>query len=378
MTSSREHEHLAALVERSLLTKPGSTKEIWHVVLDVESLHFSYEVGDSLAVFAENDPKEIDALFRFFEISSDRRYIDPKTQEERDLLSLFRERFDLSKVPLKLARLVEHTASSSRKEMLKAFVEQHTTRGSLPITVSSFLRAFGSSHLDFNAFYYALAPLLPRYYSIASSPMMTSKRADLTVALVSHDILGETRYGLCSHFLAERAPIHTRSIKVSVQSAAHFRLPKAKEAPLIMIGPGTGVAPFRAFLQELEYTRSSLPPCWLFFGDRHQKCDFLYEDFFSRLHRSGKLLLNLAFSRDFQEKVYVHHKMWEERRTLASWIDSQGAYIYICGDAKNMARDVEKTLLDILVDQQVVSNLDDARAYLRQMHRMKRYCRDVY
>lgn len=378
MISSPERNLLATLVERSLLTKQGSTKEVWHVVLDVPSPSFSYDVGDSLAVFAENDPREIESLLHFFQLSEGVKKKDPKTQEEHTLLFLLRDRFDLSKVPLQLARLVEQTTSASRREPLNAFIQQHTHHGALHIPVNRFLRAFASPALSFDSFFHALSPLLPRSYSLSSSPKQSASRAELTVSLVSHDILGEVRHGLCSHFLTARAPLRHPSIRVFVHKAPHFRLPQEKEAPIIMIGPGTGIAPFRAFLQELEQTRSSLPPCWLFFGDRHQQYDFLYEDYFSRLHHSGRLLMNLAFSRDSDQKVYVQHVMWEERRRLASWIDAKGAYLYICGNAKQMARDVEKTLLDILVDQQVASTIEDARAYLRRLHHTKRYCRDIY
>ena len=378
MTSAREHEHYAVLKDRSLLTKTGSTKEIWHVVLTIDSPNFFYDVGDSLAVFAENERNEVDELLSLFQICPERKVLDHKTKKERDIHSLLQTTVDLAKVPLKLVRLVETLLEPPQKKKLHSFVEEHLSRGSLPVSVRSFLNTFGSSSLTFDAVYNTLAPLLPRYYSIASSPKQSSQQLDLTVALVSHTILDDTRYGLCSHFLTKRAPINDPSIRVFVHPAHHFRLPKEPTAPLIMIGPGTGVAPFRAFLQELLYTRTSLPPCWLFFGDRQQQCDFLYEDFFCNLHRSGKLHLDLAFSRDYDEKVYVQHKMWEKRKQLASWIDSHGAYIYICGDAKNMARSVEKTLIDILVDQGISSSSEDALAYLRRMHHEKRYCRDVY
>lgn len=378
MISSPERELLATLIERVPLTKQGSTKEVWHVVLDVPSPHFSYEVGDSLAVFAENDPREIESLFHFFSLAQESKKKDPKTQEELSLLCLLRNRFDLSKVPLQLARLVEQTTSPSKREALNSFIQQHTHHGALHVPVARFLHAFASQELPFDAFFPTLAPLLPRSYSLSSSPKPSLGRAELTVSLVSHDILGERRHGLCSHFLTARAPIRYPSIRVFVHKAPHFRLPQDKDAPLIMIGPGTGIAPFRAFLQELEQTLPSLPPCWLFFGDRHRHYDFLYEDYFSRLHHSGQLLMNLAFSRDSDQKVYVQHAMWEARELLASWIDSKGAYLYVCGNAKQMAKDVEKTLLEILIDQKITPTLEEARTYLRRLHHLKRYCRDIY
>lgn len=372
------HEHEATLIERSLLTKNGSTKEVWHLVLQIDSPHFAYEVGDSLAVFAENEKEEVEALLSAFQIVPGLRYYNEKLQKEEDVLFLLRKRFDLSKISLKLVQAIAGTLTGSLRTKIDAFIQQYASRGIIPCSVSLLLRTFGHGSLSFNQFLSLLLPLVPRYYSIASSPKKNPRSVDLTVACVSHDVLGTVRYGLCSHFLTRRASVHTHSMRVFVQSASHFRLPFEKESPLIMIGPGTGIAPFRAFLQELEQTRISLPPCWLFFGARHQKSDFLYEEFFVERQRRGSLLLDVAFSRDYEEKVYVQHKMWQQRNALVDWIDRKGAHVYLCGDAKRMAKDVERTFLDMLVDQSVVSTSEDAKRYLRNMHRQGRYSKDIY
>ena len=368
----------AILHKRERLTKPHSSKETWHIVLDILSPSFAYEVGDSLAIFPENDPRDIERLFHFFSLPKHASCVDTQTREEISLFSFLLKRVDLAKVPLGLISIVEEYIPSSKKEALRHFYTKEAFRGFLYISLPSFLRHFGSPHIPFDRILPELPPLLPRYYSIASSPKIHPMRVELTVSKVVHEMLGEKRYGVCSTFLTERTPFEGEYLECRLHEASHFRLPQNHDSPLIMVGPGTGIAPFRAFVQELECTRPVFPPSWLFFGDRNRQCDFLYEDFFIEREKRGNLLLDLAFSRDLEEKQYVQHKMWEKRVTLASWIAGKGAYVYVCGNAKKMAKDVEATLLNIFVDQKVVGSPEEAHHYLSDMRQSKRYCKDVY
>jgi sulfite reductase (NADPH) flavoprotein alpha-component len=220
-----------------------------------------------------------------------------------------------------------------------------------------------------------LRKLQPRLYSIASSPRVYPEEIHLTVATVQYESLGRQRLGVCSTFLADRV---TEEIPVSVfiHSAKHFRLPEDPSRPVIMVGPGTGIAPFRAFLQDRR-ALGATGKQWLFFGEQHAETDFLYREELEALHKEGTLhRFHTAFSRDQEEKIYVQHRMLEEAQELYNWLE-EGAYFYVCGDASRMAKDVEQTLLQVI---EVAGNksLEEAMAYLEAMKKEKRYRKDVY
>lgn len=217
-----------------------------------------------------------------------------------------------------------------------------------------------------------LSPQMPRYYSIASSPLKNPRQIDLLVTLNWFEVNGETKFGVASSFLCHEALIGTK-IHGFVHSAEHFRIPE-NETPIIMIGPGTGIAPFRAFIQDRVHYHHKRN--WLFFGERSRKSDFYFEDELINLSENGKLKLSLAFSRDQDHKVYVQDVMKEQKEQLYRWIQD-GAYIYVCGDAKNMAKDVEQTLIEILVEYQSMDP-KEALLCLRQWRKQKRYNLDVY
>jgi sulfite reductase (NADPH) flavoprotein alpha-component len=220
----------------------------------------------------------------------------------------------------------------------------------------------------------ALSVLQPRLYSIASSPKLTPGRVHLTVAAVRYQKHGRLRKGIASIFLAERVA-KDATVPVFVQPAHDFGLPASDDAPIIMIGPGTGVAPFRAFLQERR-ARGARGRNWLFFGDQHRTSDFLYEEEFAGYQRDGLLArLDVAFSRDQAERIYVQHRMRERSAELWSWLQ-EGAHLFVCG-AQPMARDVDQALAAIIARQGAMS-VGAAKAYLATLSREKRYQRDVY
>jgi sulfite reductase (NADPH) flavoprotein alpha-component len=220
-----------------------------------------------------------------------------------------------------------------------------------------------------------LRKLQPRLYSIASSPKIYPEEIHLTVATVAYASLGRERLGVCSTFLASRV---TKDVPVSIfiHSAKHFRLPEDPSRHIIMIGPGTGIAPFRAFLQDRKATGAS-GKHWLFFGDQRRETDFLYREELEDMHKEGTLhRLHTAFSRDQKDKVYVQHRMLEEAQELYSWLE-EGAYFYVCGDASRMAKDVEHALLKI-IELAGGKTLEKSKAYIDAMKKEKRYRKDVY
>jgi sulfite reductase (NADPH) flavoprotein alpha-component len=205
--------------------------------------------------------------------------------------------------------------------------------------------------------------------------MMYPNEIHLLVSHVSYQMGGQLRFGVGSHFLCVEAEIEKTPIPIYIQMSNHFTLPEDPETPIIMIGPGTGVAPFRAFLQERLASQAG-GKNWLFFGECHRKTDYYYESFFEDLKKQGRLRLDLAFSRDTSEKVYVQHKMWEERKSLFSWIE-EGAIVYVCGDAKVMAKDVDQMLNKVIQKEGKLSETK-SQEYLRNMRKEKRYRIDVY
>ncbi len=220
----------------------------------------------------------------------------------------------------------------------------------------------------------ALRPLTPRLYSIASSAKVAEDEAHLTVARIAYDFFGRPHVGAASHFLAGRE--EQRRVPVYVETNERFRLPTDASRDVIMIGPGTGVAPFRAFVQEREAV-AARGRNWLFFGNPHFRTDFLYQlEWQAALNRGALHRIDLAFSRDQGEKVYVQHNLRRQGRALYDWIEN-GAHLYVCGDAVNMAKDVHAALRDIIVEHGGKS-AENADAYLAQLTSERRYCRDVY
>jgi sulfite reductase (NADPH) flavoprotein alpha-component len=198
----------------------------------------------------------------------------------------------------------------------------------------------------------------------------------LTVARVQYQVSGKERRGVCSHFLCDQMDVENQKVGVYLQSTRDFRLPPSAEIPIIMIGPGTGVAPFRAFMQERMKKCVSYDKNWLFFGERHSKTDFFYEDFWKELVTARVLRLDLAFSRDQEEKIYVQNRMWEKKEDFWKWLEN-GAVIYVCGNASHMAKDVD-AMLHAIVESEGKMPSDKAREFVKKLRHDKRYIRDVY
>lgn len=360
MEVSKNTPFLASIKERRLLTKPGSTKRTYHIVLSLKGSSISYNAGDSLGIYPENFSSEVEHILDLLKLSPDEVIVDKRTQTPRPLKEFLKKRANLKDIPRKL-----YTHLHGERDDLKEFLKSRELVDILKPGVFS-----AQEFADY------LMPLLPRFYSIASSQKVVADEVHLTVALYSYEILGSCRFGVCTRYLCEEAPLSEPVIPVYVQEGEGFRLPSNKEAPLIMIGPGTGVAPFRAFLQE-RFASGASGKHWLVFGECHKATDFFYEEEWRQYEGEGFLKLTTAFSRDQERKIYVQDRLLESSKEVYDWIQS-GAYLYLCGDANRMAKDVEATLETIFCKEGKMSP-DEAKATLKHLRLVeKRYLKDVY
>jgi sulfite reductase (NADPH) flavoprotein alpha-component len=220
-----------------------------------------------------------------------------------------------------------------------------------------------------------IMPLLPRFYSIANSAKVFPGEIHLLVAYIHYHMGGQNRRGVGSHFLCDLATIDATPVPIYLQSSTHFTLPQDPNASIILVGPGTGIAPYRAFIQE-RLANQSPGRNWIIFGERNRATDFYYSDFWLDLERQERIRLDLAFSRDGPEKIYVQHKMYEQRKSIWSWLN-KGAYFYVCGDAEEMAKDVDAMLHRIVHEEGRLSD-EDAHLYIKKMRADRRYLADVY
>jgi sulfite reductase (NADPH) flavoprotein alpha-component len=367
---SRENPVSATFVSRTRLNKSSSEKETWHIEFDLSESGLDYVVGDSFGLFATNDTALADAVIRAIDAPADFPI------GGRTLREVLTDGVSLSPAPDTLFQLISYITGGDRRQKAKALAAGEDPDGDAEtLDVLAALEKFAGIRPDPEAFVESLEPLQPRLYSISSSPKTEPGRLSLTVDSVRYKIGRRQRLGVASTFLADRVKPGDR-IKVYVQKSHGFGLPNDPAKPIIMIGPGTGVAPFRAFLHERMATKAK-GRNWLFFGHQRRDCDFFYEDELAGLKASGVLTrLSLAWSRDGKEKFYVQDRMREVGAELWQWI-ADGAHIYVCGDAKRMARDVEGALVEI-VAQHGVRTTDQAIAFVADLKKQGRYQQDVY
>jgi sulfite reductase (NADPH) flavoprotein alpha-component len=367
---SRDNPVLATFLSRRRLNKPGSEKETWHIEIDLAGSDLDYVVGDSFGIFPVNSPELVDAVVAAIEVPPDFPIGGRRLREELIYGA------SLSPAPDVLFELISYLTGGERRQKAKLLAKGQDPDGdAATLDVLAALHKFQKVRPDPEAFIEALDPLQPRLYSISSSPRTTPGRVALTVDTVRYQIDKRERLGVCSSFLGgQLAP--GDKIRVYVQKAQHFALPADPSKPIIMIGPGTGIAPFRAFLHERQATGAT-GRNWLFFGHQRSACDFFYEDELSAMHSAGFLTrLSLAWSRDSEQKIYVQHCMREAGRELWSWIQD-GAHIYVCGDAQRMAKDVEAALIEI-VGEYACQKPAEAKKFLDELKANNRYQADVY
>jgi sulfite reductase (NADPH) flavoprotein alpha-component len=366
----RENPVPATFVSRMRLNGDGSEKTTNHIVIDLSESRLDYEVGDSLGVFATNDPALADKIIVAIGVPPDFPVMDKTLRE------VLIEDTALSPAPDALFELISYLTGGMRRQKARALAKGEDPDGDAEtLDVLAALEKFPGIHPDPEAFIEALEPLQPRLYSISSSPKADPGRVCLTVDAVRYTVGDRLREGLASTFLDNRIAAGDR-LKVYVQKAHGFALPEDGATHIIMVGPGTGIAPFRAFLQERLATKAS-GAAWLFFGHQRSACDFFYRDEIEGLKAAGTLSrLSLAWSRDGDKKVYVQDKMREEGAELFAWLE-RGARFYVCGDAQRMAKDVETALVDI-VGASSNASPEQARAYVSALRTSGRYQTDVY
>ncbi|WP_280467941.1 diflavin oxidoreductase [Nocardia cyriacigeorgica] len=363
---TRKNPFRAQLPVNRLLSGAGSAKEIRHYEFALADSGIAYQAGDALAVLPDNDPALVAAIAEHFRVSPD-TLVDGEPLGE-----LLGHRYEISTPSKDLIGEVESRAEHEElSHVLRGGVKEALDRWRYGKDVLDILR-IGGDALSLEEFIGLLKPLQHRAYSISSSALAHPEHIHLTVAGVRYHSAGRARGGVCSTFLADRCD----SAEIFLQPNKSFRVPGDDDAPMIMVGPGTGIAPFRAFLQEREQ-RGAGGRNWLFFGDQHRAHDYVYEDELTAWHASGLLdRLDLAFSRDQSAKVYVQTRMREHGRDLFAWLE-EGGHFYVCGDASRMAKDVDRALHDIVIEHGGL-DADAADEYVNTLKREKRYVRDVY
>ncbi len=367
---SRDNPAEVALTERRRLNKPGSEKETWHVEFALSMAGIDYTVGDSFGIFPENDPTLVSQVLAV--IGAD----PTETRDGKTIADIFRTEVALGLAPDNLFQLISYLTGGERRAKAKALAAgDDPDKDAATLDVLAALQKFRGVRPDPEALIEALDPLQPRLYSISSSPKAAPGKLSLTVDAVRYTQNKRQRLGCASTFLSERAPPGA-SLRAYVQKAHNFALPANPATPIIMVGPGTGIAPFRAFLQERAAIKAP-GKNWLFFGHQRSACDFFYEDELNALKSQGVLTrLSLAWSRDDTQKFYVQDRMREVGRELWAWLQD-GAHFYICGDAQRMAKDVERALIDI-ASTHGGHSADTAVGIIGELKKAGRYQADVY
>jgi len=366
---SRDHPVTATVISRTLLNRKGSEKETWHVEFDLRESGLDYAAGDSFGIMPANDPGLVAAIIKALGAPADFPI------GGRTLREVLIDGVSLSPAPDMLFQLYSYVTGGERRQKAKALSAGNDPDGDAGnLDVLAAIEKFPGIRPDPEALIEALDPLQPRLYSISSSPRSHPGRVSLTVDAVRYKIAKRQRLGVASTFLAERAAPGDK-VKVYIQKAHDFGLPADPAVPIIMVGPGTGIAPFRAFLHERMATRA-LGRNWLFFGHQRHDCDFFYEDELSSMKAAGMLTrLSLAWSRDDKNKFYVQDRMRQVGHDIWSWL-SDGAHFYVCG-AVRMGQDVERALVDIIV-QHGARSPDQAIAYVADLKKRGRYQTDIY
>ncbi|MGE6282737.1 NADPH-dependent assimilatory sulfite reductase flavoprotein subunit [Raoultella planticola] len=368
---TKEAPLTATLAVNQKITGRDSEKDVRHIEIDLADSGLRYQPGDALGVWYQNDPALVKELVELLWLKGDEPVtVDGKTLPLAEALEWH---FELT---VNTANIVENYATLTRSETLlplvgdKAQLQQYAATTPIVDMVR-----FSPAQLDADALIGLLRPLTPRLYSIASSQAEVESEVHITVGAVRYDIEGRARAGGASSFLADRVE-EDGEVRVFIEHNDNFRLPANPQTPVIMIGPGTGIAPIRAFMQQ-RAADGAEGKNWLFFGNPHFTEDFLYQVEWQRYIKEGVLSrIDLAWSRDQQQKVYVQDKLREQGAELWRWIND-GAHIYVCGDANRMAKDVEQTLLDVIAEFGAM-DAEAADEFLSELRVERRYQRDVY
>ncbi len=377
---SKDNPFPAKVTENRLLSKPGSGKETRHFVVNLAGSGLHYKAGDSLGVFPVNRPEDVVEILHRLGATGEESVMLPRTTAPVPFRDALTSKLALAgptrKIVETLASKATHADEKAKlaglltpesKEVLTAFLDERE--------FADLLEEFPSARLTAQELVDHMRRLMPRLYSIASSPKVFPSEIHLTVAIVRYRTNNRDRLGVCSSFLSDRVQVGTTPTPVFV-SHSHFGPPADGGKDCIMVGPGTGIAPFRAFVQDRAAAGAS-GRNWVFFGDQKKATDFLYEEDWLEHQAKGQVArLDLAWSRDQLHKIYVQDRMRENAAELWAWING-GAYFYVCGDAKRMAKDVDTALHEIVAEQGGLTH-EQAIDYVKQLKKDKRYQRDVY
>jgi sulfite reductase (NADPH) flavoprotein alpha-component len=371
---SRKNPYPAELLERVQLNGEGSAKETIHLEFSLEGSGLNYEAGDALAVIPHNAEDVVNEIIATHKL-------DPEApvrikDQEFTLCEALTTQLDVTAISLPVLKRYNEIAKDPKlAEMLDPANKSDLQSYLYGREIIDVFHDFPAKEMTADSLVVIMRKLPPRLYSIASSPKAHPGEVHLTVGVVRYDAHGRNRKGVCSTYLAERIEKGGKA-DVFVTPNKHFKVPANPETPMIMVGPGTGIAPFRAFIEERKATEAK-GQNWLIFGDQHYLTDFLYQTEWQDYLADGVLSkLDVAFSRDQKEKVYVQDRMRENGKELFKWLE-QGAYFYVCGDASRMATDVDVALHDI-VSEEGGLNEEETKAYIKKLKDDKRYLRDVY
>jgi sulfite reductase (NADPH) flavoprotein alpha-component len=377
---TKDYPFPAKVTENRVLNQPGSAKETRHFVVSIAGSGLHYKAGDSLGVYATNRREEVDEIIALLGATGDELVTPVRSPQPLPLRDALTAGLDLDSPTKKMVELVANkvTDELQRRQLLALLVPEAKEQLEdflLDRSFVDFLAEFPTAKFAPQEFVSLLRRLMPRLYSIASSPRVYPEEIHLTVAAVRYRTNNRDRVGVCSTYLSDRVALNADPVPVFV-SHSHFGPPEDSTRDCIMVGPGTGIAPFRAFVQDRVATGAA-GRNWVFFGDQKQAADFLYGEEWQAYAAARQVArLDLAWSRDQVHKVYVQDRMRDNAAELWRWLQG-GAYFYVCGDAKRMAKDVDLALHDIIAQQ---GGMDAASAidYVKQLKKEKRYQRDVY
>jgi sulfite reductase (NADPH) flavoprotein alpha-component len=375
-TFSRTNPFQAKVLKNVNLNGDGSSKETRHIELSLEGSDLSYVPGDALGIIPQNDPELVAALLEEMKWDGETVVTINKQGDTLPLKEALTTYFEITLLSKKiLQQAVEFTENEELRNLLLIENANQLKEYTYGRDLLDMLRDFGPWNASAGEIVSLLRKMTARLYSISSSFAANPGEVHLTIGAVRYTAHGRERKGVCSVLVAERLQ-EGDTLPVFVQPNKHFHLPESLDKDIIMVGPGTGIAPFRSFIQERSVNEAA-GRSWLFFGDQHSASDFLYRDELANYQKDGVLTrLETAFSRDTEQKVYVQHKMLENSRELFEWLEG-GAYFYICGDKERMAKDVHNALISVIEKEGLMTH-DDAEAYLNDMQKQGRYQRDVY
>jgi len=377
---NKTNPFIASIKDRYSLCRAGSKKNVYHIVLDLKNSGMAYTVGDSIAIYPTHDAELVNRTLQALHATGKELVTDKHSEQTCELLDVLTHKTNITSIsrkllnevaqrqtnPLKKTQLKE-LFEENNKDALKEYLHNHELWDVLQENQEA---VFSPQEICS-----MLMPLLPRFYSIASSMKDVGEEVHLTVSDLSYYTNQHLRHGVCTYYLCELAPMNTAIIPIYVQPHRGFTLPDNPAANLIMIGPGTGIAPYRGFMQERMVNEDS-GKNWLFFGEWNKNYNYFYEEYWNELVSRDRLRIEVAFSRDQEHKIYVWHRMLENARQIFEWLQN-GAYIFVCGDAHRMAKDVDATIHRIIQEQSGGTELS-AKNYVKQLKAENRYLRDVY